>query len=681
MVHHLWPSQLPGGYVGVDVFFAISGFLITSLLLRELESTGRLSLSAFWARRARRILPAAMTTLAFCTVATVVLVPMTAWDRTFAELRASTAYVENWHLSSAAVDYFAAADEPTHVRHFWSLSVEEQFYVVWPLLLMLLIAVTRHLGAPARRRCLAGGLAALAAASLAYSATATASNPAATYFVTPARAWEFAAGGLLALLPAASGSRARSAAVSWAGLAAIAVAALAYTPETPFPGLAALLPVLGACAVIRAGSPAHRWAPTPVLRLRPAQYLGDVSYAVYLWHWPLLLLAPFALDRAVDDRAAVALLVVTLAVAAASKVLVEDPVRSGTFLTSRRPRCTLCLAAAATAALLAATVLGTRYVEAEKAHAAKTSEAFVKAHARCLGAAVRDDRHPCRDRRLRLKVVPTPLEAAKVVPPCDIVFHLEDKKVCEFGVPADEATTQIALVGDSHAEHWRPALQAVARARGWHGIHAGHASCPLSRAVRNIPEPNRSHCTKWREAVIRWLRSHPEVTIVFVSAIAGGTGAVPQRGKTRFETEVEGYRRAWRDLPPSVARVVVIRDTPRVHGDTDVCVEQAMNARRPAGPACAVTRGRALSRDAAVVAAESSATDRAAAVDLTRFFCDARTCYPVVGGVLVYHDQNHMTPLFAKTLGPYLRRAVDVLLRRGSQSRLPYSPKPSASWP
>jgi len=194
VVHHVWPAALPGGYVGVDVFFAISGFLITSLLLRELDSTGRLSLTGFWARRARRILPAALTTLAFCGIATIVLVPVTEWDRTFAEMRASAAYVENWHLSASAVDYFAASDEPTHVRHFWSLSVEEQFYVVWPLLLVLLIAFARRRSATARRRLLVFGLSALTVASLAYSAAATAANPAATYFVTPARAWEFAAG-------------------------------------------------------------------------------------------------------------------------------------------------------------------------------------------------------------------------------------------------------------------------------------------------------------------------------------------------------------------------------------------------------------------------------------------------------------------------------------------------------
>src|SRR5436190_11198921 len=156
VVSHLWPQVLPGGFVGVDVFFAISGYLITSLLLREIEQTGRLSLSAFWARRARRILPAALVTLLFCAVATIVFVPVTYWQQFIAELRASTAYVQNWHLAQTAVDYFAADDGPSPVQHFWSLSAEEQFYLVWPLLLLLAVGITRRRPVAVRRRAIVG---------------------------------------------------------------------------------------------------------------------------------------------------------------------------------------------------------------------------------------------------------------------------------------------------------------------------------------------------------------------------------------------------------------------------------------------------------------------------------------------------------------------------------------------
>src|SRR4051812_36437318 len=192
VVYHLWPDALPGGFTGVDVFFVISGFLITSLLLRELHSTGTLSLTGFWARRARRILPAAFATVAACGAAMVVIVPLSLWPQFLDELRASVLYVQNWRLAPDAVDYFAVAEHaPAPVQHFWSLTVEEQFYVVWPVALLL-------------TRGRAAAMVVLTAASLGYSLYETAANPAAAYFVTPARAWEFGVGGLLAAAPAAA---------------------------------------------------------------------------------------------------------------------------------------------------------------------------------------------------------------------------------------------------------------------------------------------------------------------------------------------------------------------------------------------------------------------------------------------------------------------------------------------
>jgi peptidoglycan/LPS O-acetylase OafA/YrhL len=284
LAYHFWPATLRG-YVGVDVFFAISGYLITAHLLREVDATGRVSLPAFWARRARRILPASLVVLLACSVATIAFVARLQWEPSFEEIRASTLYVENWQLAYAAVDYLAADDATTPVRHFWSLSAEEQFYIAWPVLILA--------GAFAGRRAIAVVLAAVTVLSLAWSVHATATDPAAAYFVTPARPWEFGAGGLLALaVPAASAPGRARIALSWAGLAAIAAAAVAYSPATPFPGVAALLPVLGTIAVMAAA------APTPPLRLRPVQFLGDVSYSVYLWHWPLLVFAPILLDRA-----------------------------------------------------------------------------------------------------------------------------------------------------------------------------------------------------------------------------------------------------------------------------------------------------------------------------------------------------------------------------------------------
>ncbi|MDO9354042.1 MAG: acyltransferase, partial [Solirubrobacteraceae bacterium] len=290
---HSWPQAFSGGFVGVDVFFVISGFLITGHLVREVQRSDRISLIGFWARRVRRILPAAMLVLAVVIVATLAVVPESRWDTFLHEMRASGLYVQNWQLAGSATDYFAAAEgTQSPVQHYWSLSVEEQFYLVWPLLLG---GAALFLRGPYRRPGLVMLMGGVAAVSLAYSIAETSSDPAAAYFVTPTRVWEFALGGLLSLLPVAAGHERRRAVVSWVGLLAIAVAVARYDDATAFPGYAALLPVLGTVAVVWAGLPRAPWSPSRLMAARPVQVVGGVSYSLYLWHWPLLILLPYAL--------------------------------------------------------------------------------------------------------------------------------------------------------------------------------------------------------------------------------------------------------------------------------------------------------------------------------------------------------------------------------------------------
>ncbi len=663
VVHHLWPSALPGGFVGVDVFFAISGLLITSLLLREIDRTGTISLRSFWARRARRILPAALVTLLAAAVATMLVVPVSRWQQVFSEITASALYVQNWQLSEAAVDYFASQNAPSPVQHFWSLSVEEQFYVVWPLLLLLALALTRGRARHARRAALGVAMAALTAASLAVGLHLTAADPEAAYFVTPTRAWEFGLGGLHAQLPQRERSPpALRALLSWAGLVAIAVAVATYDGATPFPGLAALLPVLGACAVMRAGAPAHPLAPTALLRLRPVQALGDLSYSIYLWHWPLIVLAPFALGHEAHTETLVAILMLTILIAWLSHHLVEEPVRAGRLLARRPARVTFLTAAAATALVLAVSAQGANRAEARLAADLRLATAQLAEDPRCFGAASRDPEQRCVNPRLRLRVTPTPAVARDLDnAPCTIIEKGPRLNVCEFGVARGRATETIALLGDSHASHWRAAVEVVARSKRWRGLSMTHTSCPFSTAPRNIPEPARSNCETYRRSVFRWFARHPEVSTVFVSALSGGQGIVTRSGQDAFEGTVRGYLGAWKRLPATVKRIVVIRDNPKAGRNADACVERAMDRKRPAGRECAVARSSVLDRDAQVTAAKRLRADRAHPVDLTRFFCDADRCLPVVGGALVLKDSTHLTAVFARTLGPYLGRAVDRL--------------------
>jgi peptidoglycan/LPS O-acetylase OafA/YrhL len=656
VIYHFWPSALPGGFVGVDVFFAISGFLITSHLLREIDRTGTVSLPGFWARRARRILPAALVVLLLCAVATVLFVPMNYWQQFFTEMRASSAYGQNWHLAATAVDYTAADNAPSLVQHYWSLSAEEQFYIVWPVLIVLALAVSRS------RRSIVVVMSALTALSLAYSIHHTAANPAEAYFVTPTRAWEFGLGGLLALLPHSGRfPDALRSGLSWLGIGAIAVAGLTYSDSTAFPGYTALLPVLGALAVIVAGAPALRWAPTPAIGLKPVQFLGDISYSVYLWHWPLLILAPFVIGGELHGGTKACLIALTIAAAWVTKQVVEDPCRRGAFLVRHKARWTFTAAAAATALVIGASFGGASYVQAQIREDARESARILASNPPCFGAAARDPEKPCSNPELRKVVVPTPLEARdRPNAPCKMIEHGKRINVCAFGVPAAEANGTIALVGDSHASHWRAALAVVAREKRWRGLSVTRSGCPFSRATKQLRSPLKGECRRWNRELPGWFARHREVSTVFVVQASGGKWDIP-RGRSRFEAEVAGFRDAWKALPRSVKRIVVIRDTPKDRPTTHDCVQRAMAKDRSAGTACAVPRGQAMVRDAQAVAATRLRSSRVRSVDFTRFFCDGRRCFPVIGGALVHKDDHHLTEVFATTLGPYLQREIERL--------------------
>jgi len=272
----------------------------------------------------------------------------------------------------------------------------------------------------------------------------------------------------------------------------------------------------------------------------------------------------------------------------------------------------------------------------------------------CFGAASRDPEVPCVNPALERVVEPSPARA-RTLPnsPCRSLSR-GSPAVCRFGA-APGAPVTFALVGDSHAGHWRAAFEHVALAKGWSGVSITRTSCPLQRALRDLREPRRTQCRRWKADVFAWLAAHPEVGTVFVAGLSGGSGVVPRRGQSRFSASVAGYLDAWKAL--GGRRIVALRDTPKFRGDTDTCVTRALRRGRAAGTACSVPRAFALERDPIMTAAARAGV---ATLDLTPFFCAAR-CYPVIGGALVVRDANHMTGTYAATLGPYVLRALDRL--------------------
>ena len=282
---------------------------------------------------------------------------------------------------------------------------------------------------------------------------------------------------------------------------------------------------------------------------------------------------------------------------------------------------------------------------------------------RCVGAAAMDTVRRCVNRTLSVEPRPDRVQRVSYTY-CHPVKGQRDPEVCTFGTPAARARAHVALIGDSHALHWRAALDTVARARRWHASSITAPACFYSEAAFALPVGLREPCAPWLESVRRWLAAHPEVSTIFLSQNAP-TPVVVGPGETVLGVKSAGFQRAWTALPAHVRRVVVIRDTPRIAPDTFDCIRRVVRARRErAKLACSLPRSRALPDDPAVAAVEALRSERYRAIDMTSFFCGSRRCYPVIGGLLVHRDEDHVNPIYARTLGPYLLRAVRRLARR-----------------
>jgi hypothetical protein len=285
-----------------------------------------------------------------------------------------------------------------------------------------------------------------------------------------------------------------------------------------------------------------------------------------------------------------------------------------------------------------------------------------EARQRCFGAASRDVRHPCRNPKLSRAVVPTP-DVAVITPnlPCTPLKQVGLVIPCQFGVPPTDSRNTVALIGDSHAAHWRAALEIVAQNVKWSGVSITRSGCPYTRGTPNLaPASRRAACVRWNQEVPRWLAANPKISTVFVVAHYDSS-IVVKDPKNQFEAKETGYARAWKAFPKSVKRIIVIRDTPKSTPDTLNCVRAAIAKHKNAGQTCALARSKALNRDAAASAAARQHSGRIKTIDMTSFFCSATQCFPVVGGALVYKDISHLTDVFASSLGPFLLRKVRSL--------------------
>ncbi len=612
-------ARLPGaeaGFIGVDVFFVLSGFLITGLLVDETQRTGRIRLGAFYARRARRILPAAIVVLASTLlVAQLVLSPLDL-PRVADDALAASLSLANVRFALDATNYFAP-DAASPVLHFWSLGVEEQFYLLWPVLLLLAARARRP------RLAITVLIGVILAGSFLLSVAMTASNGPWAYYLLPTRAWQLAAGGLLAVAAPSFGRAPRllAAVVGWLGVGLLAAGLVLIGPMTEYPGLAALLPTLGAAGIIasggRAGSPGRI-----VLSLAPLRWLGRISYSLYLWHWPILVLAPAALGLAASEAGPaegdlslrLSLVLLAMVLAAVTWRLVEEPFRRGRLSLGRRShggrvRGFAMVGAAVLVIGVGSTTMGAvaqRDIEAasydgelDKVPATPSLTPSPSPTAIALPTS-----HPTRPSATATPAPsPTPSPSPTPIPrpnpridgpvPRDLTPSLGASRTDDDPLLADgcglslagsrppscvygdrDGAITVALVGDSHAAHWFPALEVVAKERGWRLVPLTKFSCVFVDLPIWSPNLNREYteCEAWRENVVdRLVKLQPDLVIIasnrWLPVVANRDNEPERQGA--------GLARLIDRIPGTVAILV---DTPRSEHDVPACLAKHRDA-------------------------------------------------------------------------------------------------------
>ncbi|GAB3486500.1 acyltransferase family protein [Nocardiopsis coralliicola] len=654
--YHVWLGRVSGG---VDVFLMLTGFLITGSLVRAVERGDGIRFGRFLARLAVRLVPTAALVTAATLAATRLLLPADQWRAAIEQGTAALLYHLNWRLALDSVDYLARDDATSPFQHFWSLSIQGQFYLLWPAL----IAAAAWAAARCGRSVRAGAAAALVlvfAGSLAYSVAVTRADQPWAYFDTGARLWEFALGGLLALaLPFLRLPRRARVLLGWAGLAALVLCGLVLQVSTAFPGFIALWPTLAAAAVIAAGTTGHRFAADRLLVLRPLAYIGSISYALYLWHWPVLIVALHLSGQTLaDPLTGAAVIAVSLALAAATAPLAD---RIAGAARGSAVRSTALALACLLPVLLTAGAWSARLDAEERARDALIGDPdrYPGAAALAGGAGAAAELQP---------VLPALAEAADDVPAtyddgCNQETGPSEVLVCTYG--ADDPERTIALVGGSHAAHWFPALEEIAERRDWQVTTLLKGACLFTDAPQTYKGSPYTSCAEWNRGAMEELdRLQPDA--VFTT---GTTTSLDTSAGFGEEQVVDGYTERWAELGDLGAQVIAVRDTPRLPGSAPECLADA------GGPASGGGEIGAQARADCGAPAADSLADRdplasaelpgnVVPLDMTDQLCADGTggtgahCPAVIGNVLVYWDSAHISASYMRTMAPALERRM-----------------------
>lgn len=678
--YHLNLPFVPGGFVGVDVFFVISGFLITGLLIRQLQREGKISLLEFYSRRAKRLLPAATLVLLSTAALTLVLLPPTRWGSIGWDTVASSVFSQNWRLAINSVDYLAQDEAASPLQHFWSLGVEEQFYFIWPLLLILtgwLFTRKHHQasGIASKRFPLAIliGLSLVALPSLAWSIHYTPEAPGPAYFVSTTRVWELAIGAAVAAMAVALGRMPAPVAsiLGWAGLTGIILSVVLIDRTVPFPGQAALLPTVSTALVIAGGIRRCRFGPELLLGLAPMQFIGNISYSLYLWHWPVIVVSTALLGQ-MGLLTSVAAGALSLILAWVTYRFVERPLNELNYFREQPAR------AMQTGILLVVVVAlsGTILVNTDRDNLAV---AETKAYNATLPSPRLDqnDKKPrpadnlepqgaetlpddpraanIQTAKISEKILPDPILAAKDWTTCGSAKDAESTVVkCVLGDKFSDV--HVALIGDSHAQQWIPALDAIAAQNGWSLTAYIHDACPFATGELVRDGHAYESCIAWNAEILETLSADERLSMVVTSNFTNS--AEISGTEDNVASMSEAFQSSWSQITKRKIPMVVIRDSP----EPGLHIPDCVSAHAANLTDCAVPRAEAVEDRGLAQMAAARALRGVTPIDLNDFICPGETCAPVIGKVLVYRDSNHLTATYARTLRARLAKPLITLM-------------------
>lgn len=670
IAYHLRPDLLPGGFVGVDVFFVISGFLIVGSLVREVCESGRIDLGAFYARRIRRLLPMATAVLVATLVGTVLLLPQNRWQSIAFDVIMSAAQIQNWSQAFSSTSYESANAFVSPVQHFWSLAVEEQFYLLIPLLLVGAAVVARSCGLDIKHTC-GWLLAVVVASSLVHSVLFTPSNHDLAYFATTTRIWELGLGGVAAfLLPRVRLPAGLGALLGWLGLIMILSAALFFSTRLDFPGVVAFLPVAGAVFVLVSGavpkgSPltdgVRAARPAWFLSLGPVRYLGDISYSLYLWHWPIIVFYVYLSGRTPSIGASVLLAGGSVAAAALSYHFVEQPFRRGksrTPIGGRRfralPQKRGAYAMGLSMVLVSCLAAGAPWAVVEAKTMALDSEV---SRAEYPGALAFDPTQPASVPSPK-SVMPDPAVATKDVPltngdGCNVYDPRKTPdNSCTYGDPT--ARRSIVIIGDSHASQYVDPLADIGAERGWQVRAMVRNGCPFTAAAPASHGTVFKNCSEQNRASLEKLLAMKPDKVLVTGMSPDGYRSALGWGWKDDEELISGYAKLWEPLRQADIEVSVVLDSPHPPFSVPDCVQR--NGSHSSKCAISDLPGRSEHDPLRRAALKVGGID---VIDLSAYFCRGGSCPAVIGNVLVYRD-NHLTNTFARTMGRPLRTALGL---------------------